>query len=178
MNKNIKIITIIGLILVVGALSVGYAALSKKLTINGTADINASTWSIDLQTPSCTKTGDATFSLPATDGTTITFSDIKLSLPGDSVTCTIPVKNTGTIDANLESINITAPSNVSNDYKCYVTYDGINYNTGATFVNSALDASAIKNATIKFEFDSAATTVPSTPVSLSGLKVDLNYVQA
>lgn len=87
------------LCVVVIVMAVAFAAFSTNLQINGTASI-ASTWNVafDGNNSSCSD-GSAII----VSGTTATLS-VGLESPGDAVTCTLTVKNSGTLDAKLKSI--------------------------------------------------------------------------
>lgn len=91
---------------VVIVMAVAFAAFSTNLTINGTATIS-STWNVafDGNNSSCSDG-----STVIVNGTTATLS-VGLQSPGDEVTCTITVKNTGTLDAKLDTITSTPSGN-------------------------------------------------------------------
>ncbi len=57
MSRNLKLITIEGLILIVVALSVAYATLGQTLNVTGTAQVTGNTWNVKFGTPSCTSSG-------------------------------------------------------------------------------------------------------------------------
>lgn len=90
------------LCVVVIVMAVAFAAFSSNLSINGTTSIE-STWNVafDSTNSSCNDGSNIIIS-----GTTATL-DVKLETPGDSVTCTLTVKNTGTLNAKLKSITAT-----------------------------------------------------------------------
>lgn len=90
------------LCVVVIIMAVAFAAFSTNLNVNGTATIS-STWNVafDGNNSSCSDGSNVIVS-----GTTATLS-VGLEAPGDEVTCTIAVKNTGTLDAKLSSITST-----------------------------------------------------------------------
>lgn len=87
------------LCIVVIVMAVAFAAFSSNLKVNGTASIE-STWNVafDADNSSCSDGSSVSIS-----GTTATLS-VNLQSPGDTVTCNIGVKNTGTLDAKLASI--------------------------------------------------------------------------
>lgn len=194
MSKNLKTIVIVGLVAIVAALSVAYAALSQTLNITGTAILKQNTWSIAFGNGSCTKTGGATAGTVSGSGTsTATVSGVKLSLPGDTVTCTVPITNGGTINATLNSISYTAPTisgTTDTDIKGWitttVTYDGValgaNAATNLTNITNAskqtLNTGITKNVVIKYTYSNAATKVPGADVTIGSLSVSTNYVQA
>ena len=190
MDRNTKTIVVIGLIAIVAALSIGYATLSQTIQINSSAKINAGTWNVNTTLTSsstpCTYNGTAISGItPTISGTgtiTITIPQVSLSLPGDTVVCTVPIKNNGTINAELNYLNVTAPTISNNSYSSLFTasvaYDGVTYTGNNPSLGLALNTNATKNVVITYTFSAAATTVPSSAVTLTGLQVALNYQQA
>lgn len=107
-KKNSKKTIYLILVLILG-ISVGYAALSATLKINGTSTIKSATWSVhfgteanDIQVTSGSVTGD-NVTTPAriksgTNNTEIEYS-VNLPEPGDYYEFTANVVNDGTLDA-------------------------------------------------------------------------------
>ena len=93
---------------VVIVMAVAFAAFSTSLEVNGTASIQ-STWKIvfDKANSSCTDGSN----IQMNDDSTIATIGVSLESPKDSVTCSIQVKNTGTLDAKLDSISLTPTGN-------------------------------------------------------------------
>ena len=187
MSRNLKLITIGGLILIVVALSVAYAALGQTLNITGTAQVTGNTWDVKLQAGSCTKTGSATAGTVTVSGTTATVSGVKLALPGDSVTCTVPVTNGGTLDAKLKTFTPKTPTytgtgstatndktTVTNNTTYTVTYDG----SASPSLPVTLTAGATKNVIVKIEYKSTATAIPTGNVTIGNMGATLVYSQA
>lgn len=87
---------------VVIVMAVAFAAFSSNLTINGTASV-ASTWSVGFDSANSSCTDGSSISI---SGNTATLS-VGLESPGDAVTCTLAVRNSGTLDAKLNSITTT-----------------------------------------------------------------------
>ena len=187
MSKNLKIIVIVGLLVIAVIMTVAYAALSKKLTINGAASINSNTWNIELivQPGACVTTGSATVGIPTVDGTIVTLNDVVLNKPGDKVTCTIDVKNSGSIDAKLESFNVKEPTYgttnsdtiMKNNSTYLVTYEGIEDPLSSS-TTKELVSDDTKQVVISYEFNRSTTSVPSEMVTVNNLGVSLTYVQA
>ena len=116
MNKQNKII--VGIVALVLALTVGYAIFSQSLNINGTAKASANFGLIfeeSTKDPTCKgysggekcKMADVAEILE--DGRTLKISIDKLLYPTAYVKIPVLVKNVGTVDAVLESIQITEP---------------------------------------------------------------------
>ena len=107
------------LLAVVFVMAVGYAAFAQTLTISGTATID-STWDVHFDDSKTEGAGvvDVTTGLvgaTAPDGGTISYDDSNhkanlsatLHQPGDRVTYTLTILNTGSIDAALHEPVLT-----------------------------------------------------------------------
>ena len=116
MNKQNKII--VGVVALILALTVGYAIFSQSLNISGTAKASANFGLIfeeSTKDPTCQgysggekcKMADVAEILE--DGRTLKISIDKLLYPTAYVKIPVLVKNVGTVDAVLESIQITEP---------------------------------------------------------------------
>ena len=107
------------LLAVVFVMAVGYAAFAQTLTINGTASID-STWNVHFDGSKTEGAGvieveAGLAGATAPDGGTISYTDsdhkaslnASLNQPGDKVTYTLTILNTGTIDAKLHAPVLT-----------------------------------------------------------------------
>jgi len=111
-----KNIVIGALIFAICVMSIGYAALSTTLTINGTATIsqdwNVAITDIAVDTTNSSASDTYTSNSATHTDTTATF-DVTLKQPGAYVTYDITIKNKGTIDAERNNVDlvpvITAP---------------------------------------------------------------------
>ncbi len=186
-SRKTKYIIIACLCLIVVGLSIGYALLSTRLNITGTAKVPANEWDVifledEIQT---TKTGMAKCDKGTIEGTSISGMSVEFTKPGDSCTFSIPVKNNGNISAKLvdvtgKSSNLTFLGEGStarsdeNLLKSNVVYE-VNY--GATQINGntvfsnieLLKAGAQKTITLKVTFKHSADDIPKNPVKLGGL---------
>lgn len=113
-RKQLSIILCIIIIFVV-TLSVAYAVLSTILTINGSAQVTASTWDFSLvqglnhMGEEYRLTGSATTDLPTFSGTTMTYN-ASFTKPGDSVVYFFNIKNNGTLNGEINSIVNSTPT--------------------------------------------------------------------
>lgn len=102
-------------------MSIGFAALSSQLTINGNATIS-DTWNVQIA--SITKkegsAGVTETSQPTFTATTANFN-VSLKEPGDYAIYTVTVKNTGSLDAVLTRITETEGEGGSAAIKYTVT---------------------------------------------------------
>ena len=105
---------IIGIIVLLLVLTIGYATLQTNLTINGTSKINNSTWNIHFNNPTPTP-GSVAIDTSAyqdakaatKDSATQVSFNILLSEPGDFYEFTVPVENEGSIDTMIDEITST-----------------------------------------------------------------------
>ena len=163
--RNKKTIMIGVLCTLVCVMAIGYAVLSQQLNINGIASID-STWKVEITNITEKDiVGDATSKeTPSYTSTTANFS-VGLIQPGDSITYDIEVTNSGTLDAVLESINVSMEDN-----------DAIIYTTSGLQKGEKLTKNGGKNTlTVKVEYNSNVTSQPTN--TGKELTVTLNYEQ-
>lgn len=168
--KDTKNILIGALIIAILVMSIGYAALMQQLTINGTANITGN-WDVKITdittrvlTNASIKEGSPTF----TD-TSATF-DVDLEAPGASATFDITIKNSGKLDAYLDSI--TGLDDANSEDPVYITYTLSGVDEYDLFCSGET-----ATATVTVTWDPSYTTVPDTSVSKTAT-IQLNYVQA
>lgn len=106
-ERGAKIIAVIALLVAVAGLTIGYAAYSSTLTVNGTATVDPADWNVKFAYTSgdsltAETTGNATqTTAPTLTDTAVSGFNVVLNAPGDSITYKFSVKNTGTLDATL-----------------------------------------------------------------------------
>ena len=113
--KDSKNLVIGMLCAVLCIMAVAYAAFTTTLNINGSANIS-SNWSVVIPASdgiSCTTQAAAggseeglSASGTADGGTSATFT-MSFVQPGDSATCTVKIKNAGTLNAKVSDVQIT-----------------------------------------------------------------------
>ncbi len=186
-SRKTKLIIIACLCVAVLGLSIGYALLSTRLNITGTAKVPANTWDVIFleEEINKTETGMAKCSLGNIEGTSISGMSVEFTKPGDSCTFSIPVKNTGNISAKLvdvtgKSSNLTfvgSGKTALSDQELLqknVIYE-VNY--GTTQINGNTDFSNIEllkadnsiTITLRVTFKHSADAIPKSPVKLGGL---------
>ena len=170
MNKKKK--KRISALILLLAITVGYALLSTTLKINGIAGIKSNTWDIHFENVVANNESTVTAELPSiTDNATKVSYEVELSLPGDFYEFTVDAVNEGSINGIIEKIDhkvyesdgiteATLPSYI----KYSIVYDGT---STAPQEGDILEAGESKTYRVRIEFDSEATTLPST---------DLTYV--
>ena len=163
--ENKKKIIMVVLSVLVCVMAVGYALLAQQLNINGRASID-STWKVEITniTEKDIVGGATSKETPSYTSTTANFS-VGLIQPGDSITYDIEVTNNGTLDAVLESINVSMDDN-----------DAITYTTSGLKKGDKLTKNGGKNTlTVKVEYNSEVTSQPTN--TGKDLTVTLNYEQ-
>ncbi len=108
------------LLMALVAISVGYAAMQSVLTITtNTVTQSTQTWNIGFVPGTATATVGGTSATGRSCGAatltanSVTVANTMLSKPGDSCTYALPIKNNGTITAELNSIVPGAPTSTS-----------------------------------------------------------------
>lgn len=162
-DKKILMWVLCGLICI---MSVGYAAFSTQLKINGTASIE-SNWSIEFtKIEQISKTSGVTItSTPTASGTTATFN-VDFKSPGDTIEYKVTVENKGTLNAVIDGITIAKQENKP------IQFEVSNIAKGDKL---AKGASATFN--IKIKYDSSVTTQPNESDKSGTLSIHINYVQ-
>ena len=175
MKKNFYLIFL--LVVLIG-ISIGYAAMNKALNITGNSKVEKNTWNVYLDNPLVTN-GSVNEDLPVVDSVTKTTVDFSatLNLPGDFYEFTVDVKNEGTIDAMIESIENTL--NLTDEQKKYINYT-ISYQCDKELKSKQViksdDFVRIK-IRVEYRTDIIETDLPDTYQNLD-LSFTLNYVQA
>lgn len=166
-NKKEKKSILIGVLLcAVVLMGIGYAALASQLDINGTASIS-SKWDVRfISMTDGTPVGGATnVEKAGFSSTTVTFN-VGLVSPGDSMTYVATIKNNGTLDAKLDSIDTLPISNENH---------AITYTVTGITEGSVLAAGEEVEVTIVVAYDSTVEEQPEETTRT--LSVIFNYVQ-
>ena len=175
-KKNNGFLLALAFVIMLG-ISVGYAAITTTLQINGTSSIGKATWDVHFENVKVTS-GSVTATNAAaidTNKTSIGYAVI-LSLPGDFYEFTVDVKNGGTIPAKLSGVPTL--SGVSSQQDVYVNYT-VKYSDGTAIgSNDELAAGATKTLKVRVEFDKniSDSQLPSEGNSLN-LGFAMDYVQ-
>ena len=119
-------------------MSIGFAALSSQLTINGNATIS-DTWNVQIASITKKESSDGVneTSQPTFTATTANFN-VSLKEPGDYAIYTVTVKNTVTKD-NMDYLNTDEAIQPTLSFKAYaVQYDNIYDATKSEDENAAV----------------------------------------
>ncbi len=177
MNKRKRLNLILLVFVIILVLGLGYAYLSTTLSINGTTDVDANTWNVywdNVQVTSGSVTGSQVTTAPTidTNKTTVSFQ-VRLSKPGEYYEFTVDAKNTGSIDAMIDTI--TKTTSIPDYLKYEVTYnDDIPIEE-----NHKLNANDTQTYKVKVEYktDINANQLPSSSSSTT-LTFGTTYIQA
>ena len=171
-TRNLAVIAVAVAIL---GMSVGFAALQQSLAITGTGTVRGATWGIsftNLQAPTLVGATVDTPAQLAVNSTTLTFG-VSLHKPGDSVQYLFDVRNNGSIDAKISSVNITG---ISEAAAANITYT-LAYADGTPILaNDTLTAGQSRNLRLSLVYDAGAITVPETDIALN-IGATINYIQ-
>lgn len=173
-NKGVALL----LLLILG-ISIGYAALTATLNINGNSTIGKASWNVHFENLQKTE-GSETATVEAAineDKMTINYT-VDLVEPGDFYEFTVDVKNAGTIPAKLSAL--PTMSGVSAEQDVYVNYT-VTYEDG-TEVKAGDELAAnggVKTLKVRVEYDPTITSdqLPTEDQSLT-LTYSMNYIQA
>jgi len=179
----------LALMIAIIGLSVGFAAMSTNLQITGTARMDPANWEVkfaNLSTPIIT--GDATvITAPTLTDTNIGTYQVELTKPGDSITYTFDVTNTGTINARITTFTMPNPTCtgtgtsatadatiVCNNLVYTLTYTA----NGATVgLNDILPAGQTRNMTLRISYPSTVSVLPNNLVNITDLGITIVYMQ-
>lgn len=117
MKKNKKSNIVIVLVVLLLALTIGYAAFSSELTITGTAKTKTGNWDVKFIKASISETTvagefDEESSVGVTDNA-VTVNAV-LQAPGDGANVTATIKNAGKLDAKLTKFTVAGDGFVGN----------------------------------------------------------------
>ena len=167
-KKNKRAYVIVGLIVGLLLLAVGYAGFTETLNITGTVS-GTPTWEVVFDSSS---TGGS--SAISNDGHTLT-ANITLDYPGDSETITAVIKNNSSMPMQLTDFDVTGPASdqltLTNETlaKSGANAEVIPANGTCTYVysvswNAASKASSVSGS-YSFTFDYEQNTTAGTPTS-------------
>ncbi len=180
--RSKKIVALATLLLLL--ISLGYAALSTTLTINGTASISKTSWLVYFTNVVLSAENDVAEEVtpPTTTGkTTVALNwEVSMDTPGQKYEFTVDVVNEGTIDAMIDTAaEDMLTEGLTTAQKRYLDYS-ILYENGAEVERyDKLAAGETKTLKIRLEFkkDIEVSDLPSSDVVIP-LTYSINYVQA
>ena len=192
MNSNgFKMIGVVGVFAVVLLLGVVWANYTQDLEIDGTGTVKSSTWNVgftDLSEPTLKGTA-AVITEPSLTATKIGDYAVQLMTPGDSVSYTIEIKNSGSYAAKVSSVTVPTPTCTgsgdtaetdANNVCKYLTYtltyeDGNEIKIGDTL--AAENGTAKMLLKLTYSADVLASELPKNDVTISNLTIPMIYIQ-
>lgn len=167
------------LALVVISTTIGFAAYTQNLNINGTVTVEKSKWSVHFDQNSYKPIADSqTIATQTISGTNVQFSST-LRKPGDYCSFSIKAVNDGTFDAVLNQINMSALDAAQSKYLAYtVKYGDNTYTSTDTELNTALNVGASSDVVVRVEYVAPADSadLPSSDININ-LSLQLVYNQ-
>lgn len=168
-NKNS--VVILGLVVSLVAMAVGYAALSRQLTISGAAGTGTANWLIQFRSitknDSLSTAGANEQTAPTASGTNVTF-DVTFDYPGAKIVYDVVVENAGTIDATFVEVTGVDAANTAEPIQ-------IAYNVEKTDSDTDLLNGNVDTYRVTIEWVSESDSVPTTTSKTA--TINLNYVQ-
>lgn len=182
-KSQIQVVAVLGLCVAIICLTIAYSLMSEKLFIDGNTNMNPAVWDIHFSNVSATVVGAATYKLPTINGTNLNEFEVVLTKPGDSVTFAFEIINDGNIDAVLSNINkgmLECSGREENDAKIVCNHliykfsreNGEEIEEGTIFYSNKKE---IVRVTI--EYPMSADVLPTGPVKMDGIVLELNYIQ-
>ena len=160
----------------------GVSPATVSRVINGTANVGASSWSVKFDEGSYDET-NGSVSVAESDRTIVETSmtyEVSLTKPGDFYEFTIDVQNSGTFDANLTGITLTALTEAQKKYLVYeVYYNGTKYTAtteNITDVVLASKTSAPVKVKVQYIQPDKASDLPESEQSIK-LDASLSFAQ-
>ena len=166
------------ILITVLCMGIGFALLSSNLTITGNTSVSGNSWNVYFTNVQVTDGSvDATV-VPTTTGTNTTSIDYTVTLdkPGDFYEFTVDAVNNGTIDAMIQSINMTS---LDTDVAKYLSYTAT-YSYGATLeLNDVLENNTTATYRVRVEYntDISAEDLNEEEINLN-LTFGVNYTQS
>ncbi|MBQ6285683.1 MAG: hypothetical protein IJK67_05215 [Bacilli bacterium] len=177
-ERGLQTVVIGVLAVVILVMSVGFAAFSTTLNINGTATFTAAKWDVHFVPESLTETSTIKATTKNLTNTQATFT-VTLPSPGSTYSFEVDVKNYGTLNAALKSITLSNLTAAQQEYITYtVNYAGTDYTQTTSGLNIALAPNETQTAkvtvTVNYVYPENATDLPTTDQEVT-LTAALNY---
>ena len=160
-------------ILLICGISLGYSKLMASLNIDANVNVGAVRWDVSFKDITIT---DGSFTnddnnyvrIDPEHPNKLSFV-ITLNEPGNFYEFTVKVKNSGTINAILDSLTVTGTEDSTIINTPYIDY----VMEGLPTVGSTLDSNTEKTIRVRIEYLNLGTTVPFTVEK----GIELNYIE-
>ncbi|MEG0995158.1 MAG: hypothetical protein RSE91_04250 [Bacilli bacterium] len=173
---------IVGLMIFVVCMSVGYAVFGQALNINGGGTLDY-LWSVHFDS-TFTESGITVAPAPVITTNSVNFN-VTFTKPGDTKTYVFKVVNDGTIDATLKSTvltpGVTNVAGITFKYSIGTTSGAadvlaLTSDSAPTIDKSIAKTSGVQYVTVTVAYDA---TTPTTPDAKSAtFALNLNYLQS
>ena len=189
-KENKIVFGILALLVSIVAVSISYAAFTQNLNINGSANVQATSWSVHFANlTNGVRNGTAVERTAPTiksGRTDIGDYAVDFYTPGDSITYKFDVVNDGDYDAKIAVVTKGTPScsgtdttsntNVCNNLEYTLKYTSNNQDVA---VNDTLRKNETKNMTLVLRYKSTIgqNELPTSEVTVSNLGITLQYAQ-
>ena len=182
-QRQLQIITIIGICIAILALTIAYAVMREKLVMSGSASVEGSSWDVHFEDISVSTVGNAIYTKPKIQGTIFSNFYVALTKTGDTVIYQAKVVNAGSVDAKITDIVTNKPVCTSKNSKqkdADVVCNNLEYDV------TYLDGTKVQKndvlpknsyAYIKYKIAYPSSIVPNEEVSISNLGIYLIYTQ-
>ena len=183
-QRQLHILTIIGICIAILALIIAYSVISEKLVISGSANMEGSSWDVHFEDVTVSTVGDAIYTKPKIQGTIFSNFYVALTKTGDSVIYQAKVVNNGSVDAKISDIVINTPvctsKNKEKEKDAQIVCKNLEYSM--TYLNGDIvkkNDVLPKNsfAYIKYIISYPGKRVPSEEVNITNLGIYLIYSQ-
>ncbi len=177
-DKN-NTLLVVGLLLLIGIIGVGYAALSQVLNINGTANIGRSSWNVHFDNVHVNEESVEAEEDPYTISNTTTLNyETTLNVPGDFYEFNVDVVNTGSITAQLNSTTLSGAESYP-----FIVYT-VKMLDGGSKVDVPTDLTLEQNDSVtlvvrvEYSRELADPSLLNTSIGPLSLTYQMNFVQA
>jgi len=172
---NRKKRNIIILVILVLAISIGFALLSSTYFINGTSTIRNSEWDVHFDNLVETDGSVApdTEAKIEDDGLNISYT-VTLDKPGDFYEFTVDVVNEGTIDAKLKTLPTITGVNTEQDV--YTNYTFTHTDGSSIEVGEKIKVGEATNFKVRVEYDSSITDDSQLPKNDQTLELEVEMI--
>lgn len=179
-KRDYKDMLIAILIMGIVSMTIVYANFTRRLQIVNTASINNTNWDIHFENlVKKSSTADVISAPSISDSRTIISGlNVKLNKPGDYVTYTFDIVNTGDIDAKLYSYERSNPVCVPSNAICDSIIYTLKYTDNtAISVSDELKVNERRNVTMTVKLDDGVTLMPNEIINVTNLNAVFDYVQ-
>ena len=179
-QKNTQMVVIAVLAVAILVMSVGFAVYSSNITIGGKTTAKAASWKVNLDPATFVQKPGSENITKTIEGTSMTYSAI-LPKPGSFCEFSIDVKNTGTFDAALKSLTMSALDPTDAKYLTYeVTYGTETYTESNLSLNvplAAVSGTETVNVKVSYVQPENEAELPTSDKEVE-LTLTLGYEQA